>query len=333
MKIKKKLTAVLANGYWLLAIGSLLLAIVGCGKPKELQAKFQIVSKCSNPGYAQSVWVDKINNRNYAFVASGQAGLVIYNVDNPELPYIVAQWMDSVNSCWDVAFLKGYAYLAYGKRELIVIDTRNLDSLRYVDEYNWPFPGNSRAIFIQDTSYIYVGALDRLLISRVSEPVYPSEYSPPSNVRGVFVNDSFAYIACEQLGIYFMSVMTTPRKIISICNTPSNARGLYVTNNTCYVADGRNGLVLIDVTDPRQPSIISQLSLSGYANRVVVKDTLTFVACGDEGLAVINTKNKGEPILIEKVKTSYATSVFVDNDNIYVADRDQGLVIIRKEHE
>jgi hypothetical protein len=262
----------------------LLLFILNCGKPNEPVSQFKIVSECANPGYSQSIWIDTVNNRNYAFVASGQAGLVIYNIDNPESTYIVAQWMDSINSCWDVTTLHGYTYLAYGKRELIVIDSRNLDSLRYIDEYNWPFPGNSHAIFIQDTSYIYVGALDRLLISSVSEPAFPTEYNPPSNVRGIFVIDSFAYIASEQLGIYIMNVLTTPRRIVKICNTPSNARGLFVVNNKCYIADGRNGLVIIDVSNPRQTTIVAELKLSGYANRVFIKDSLAYVACQDAGL-------------------------------------------------
>ncbi|MEO0077016.1 MAG: hypothetical protein ABIK19_05070 [candidate division WOR-3 bacterium] len=306
--------------------------ISNCGKPIEKIAQFKIVSQCPNPGYAQSIWVDTINNKHYAFLASGQAGLVIYNIDNPESTYIVNQWLDSINSCWDVTTLHGYAYLAYGKRELIVLDARITDSLQYVDEYNWPFPGNSRSIFIQDTSYIFVGALDRLLVSAVATPAYPDEYNPPSNVRGIFIVDSFAYIASEQLGVYIMNVLTTPRRIINLCNTPSNARGVFADEHYCYVADGRNGLVIIDVTNPYQPSIVSQLSLSGYANKPFVKDTLAYVACGEAGLAIVNIKDITNPILVEYVETSYAKSVYVTKDNyIYLADRDLGLVVIKQE--
>lgn len=313
-------------------IFSLICLISGCGKPNEFIPKFKIISESYNPGYAQSVWVDSINHKNYAFVASGQAGMVIYNIDNPESTYIVAQWMDSMNTCWDVTTLKGYAYLAYGKRELIVIDSQNLDSLRYIDECSWPTPGNSYDIFIQDTSNIYIGVQDRLLIAPVSAPAYPEEYDPPHYVRGVFAVDSFAYLACEQLGVYIMNVKTTPRKIIGMCNSPSNARGLFVSDNTCYVADGRDGLVIIDITNPRQTQIISELDLSGYANRVFVKDSLAYVACEDAGLSIVNVKNRTQPFLVETVKTSYAKGVFVpDGPYIYVADRDEGLIIIKQE--
>ena len=315
----------------LLMIG-LTLTIINCGNPNDEISLFKIVSECANPGYVQSIWIDSINNKYYAFVASGQAGLVIYNIDNPESTYIVAQWMDSINSCWDVTTLQGYSYLAYGKREMIIINTRNLDSLRFVDEYNWPYPGNSRVIFIQDTSYIYVGALDRLLISSVSEPAFPSEYNPPTNVRGIFVVDSFVYVACEQLGIYIMNIMTTPCRIVNICNTPSNARGLFVVNNKCYVADGRNGLVIIDVSNPRQTTIVAELYLPGYANRVFIKDSMAYVACQDGGLSILNIKDPTNPILVETVKTSYAKSVFVPQGQyIYVVDRDLGLVVIKQE--
>ncbi len=316
----------------LLSIITVILTTLNCGKPNEQMNTFKIISTLGNPGYSQSIWIDTINSKHYAFIASGQAGLVIYNIDNPESTYIVAQWKDSLNSCWDVMTLHGNAYLAYGKRELIVINSKNVDSLRYVDEYNWPSPGNSRSIFIQDTSNIFVGALDRLLVSSVAEPAFPTEYYPPSNVRGIFIVDSFAYIASEQLGIYVMNVLTTPRQIINICDTPSNARSVFVQDNYCYVADGRNGLLIFDVSNPRQIASIAELKLSGYANKVFVKDTLAYIACGEAGLMIVNIKDKTNPSLIEAVKTSYARSIYVSyGDYIYVADRDLGLVVIKQE--
>jgi len=311
---------------------SVLYLISGCGKPNEFTSHFKIISTSPNPGYAQSIWIGNVNNKPYAFVASGQAGMVVYNIDNPESTYIVSQWMDTVNTCWDVTTLQGYAYLAYGQKELVVVDCRNLDSLRYVVDINYPSPGNSNSIFIEDTTNIYIGLQDRLLISQVSQPAFPQEYNPPRHIRGIFVSDSFAYFACEQLGICIMNIKTTPRRIINICYTPSNARGVFVRDNTCYVADGRNGLVLIDVTNPRQASIISELHLSGYANRVYVRDTLVYLACSDGGLSIVNVKDRTNPLLVDVIQTSYAKGVFVsDSQYIYVADRDQGLVVIKQE--
>ncbi|MCX8014802.1 MAG: hypothetical protein N2748_02170, partial [candidate division WOR-3 bacterium] len=135
----------------------------------------------------------------------------------------------------------------------------------------------------------------------------------------------------EQLGVYIMNVLTDPRTIINLCNTPSNARGVFADKHYCYVADGRNGLVIINVSNPYQPTISTQLSLSGYANDIFIKDSLAYVACGEAGLAIVNIKDAANPVLVEYVKTSYAKSVIVpDNNYIYLADRDLGLIIIKQ---
>jgi hypothetical protein len=314
-----------------LLIITIILSITNCGKPIETSNIFKIISTCQNPGYSQSIWLDSINDKLYAFIASGQAGLVIYNINNPESTYIQAQWLDTTNTCWDVTTLNNYAYLAYGKKELVILNCTNLDSIQYIDECSWPTPGYSNCIYIEDTSYIYVGLQDRLLVSEVSQAVFPQEYAPPLHIREIAISDSFAFFACEQQGVYIMNIKTTPRKIIKICDTPSNARGVFILDNTCYVADGRNGLILIDVSNPYQPSTVSTLNLSGYANRLYVKDSLAYIACQDAGLAIVNIKNQTQPVLVDMVKISYAKGVIVANPYIYVADRDLGLVIIKEE--
>lgn len=310
---------------------------INCGKPKEFQSRFRIISKCANPGYAQSVWVDKINNKNYAFVASGQAGMVIYNVDNPESTYIKAQWFDTTYSSWSVKTLSKYAYITSGKKLVEKVDVGNIDSLRAVFTFDFSYyVGYGYDIATIDTNYVCVAARERFYLFDLSVPGWPYfvSISFPNCARGVFVVDSLAYIACEQLGLYITKVKTSPLNIsiITSCNTPSNARGLFVKDNICYIADGRNGLVIIDAMNPSHPTLIGQLNLDGYANRNYVKDTLAYVACGSAGLAIVNIKDKSNPILVETIKTSYAKDVFVTDDAyIYVADRDEGLIVIKQE--
>ncbi|MCX7785625.1 MAG: hypothetical protein N2201_05295 [candidate division WOR-3 bacterium] len=308
---------------------------LSCKKPIE-ESIYQVVSRCANPGYAQSVYVTKLNNKDYAFVASGQAGLVIYDVNNPEQPYIKAQWMDSANTCWSVMTLNNYAYLAYGSKLYVKLNVTNLDSIKTSAVFSSVgYVAYAYDIFATDTNLIGVAARERLFIYDLTDPFFPnySTLSLPRCIRGIFIKDSFAYLACEQLGVSVVKIKWTPNpnvELISNIDTPSNARSLFVKDNTCYVADGRGGLVMIDISAPTFSSIISRLDLPGYAQRVYVKDTLAYLACGDAGLCVVNVKDKNKPYLVETVKTSYAKGVFVNNEQIiFVADRDEGLVIIK----
>jgi hypothetical protein len=305
---------------------SIIYLISSCGKPTEFVSHYKIISETPCPGYAQSISIGNVNNKSYAFVAAGQAGMITYNIDNPESTFIIAQWMDTLNSCWAVA--------TYGNKELEIINIADFDSMYFVGGFVWPV-AYAYDIFVPDTNFAYIAAKQQFIITDIQDPSFPSVLDQrhfPSDVRGVFIKDSLAYLACEQLGIYITNIKTAPYNIVGNCDTPSNARGLFVADNTCYVADGRQGIVIIDITDPAASSIIGQLDLSGYANRVYVKDTLAYVACGDAGLKVVNVKDRSNPVLIETIQTSYAKGIYAPaGQYIYIADRDQGLIVIKQE--
>lgn len=305
---------------------------LNCREPIDTEQKYKIIAEATNPGFPQKIMIRTINNQTLALIASGQAGLVIYNVTNPESPQIVTQWMDTLNTCFAVASQGDYVYLAYGKKELEIINIKRLDSIYTVGMFEWP-AAYAYDVFAQDTNFAYVAAREQFIVSEITDPVYPNvlgQYRFPSNIRSVVVKDSFAYLASEQLGVYVMNIKSNPRVVVDACDTPNNARHLFVRDSICYVADGRGGLVIINTRNPRSNYIISDINLNGYAQHVFVKDSLAYVACGDAGLAIVNVKNITTPTLIETVKTSYCRSVVVaENNNIYVADRDRGLIVIK----
>ncbi|MBS4015484.1 MAG: hypothetical protein KGZ86_03510 [Candidatus Latescibacteria bacterium] len=310
------------------------LLTLNCGEPLEIVSKYKIISITANPGFCQKLTIRTVNNQDLAFVASGQAGLVIYDIADPSSPAIVAQYMDTLNSCFGVATQGDYAYLAYGKKELEIISIQNLDSIYSVGSFEWP-AAYAYDVFAADTNFAYVAAREQFIVAQVTEPAYPNvlgQYRFPSNIRSVVVKDSFAYLAAEQLGVYVMNIKSNPRIVIDACDTPSNARHVFLADSVCFVADGRGGLVIINAADPYANYIISNLHLSGYAQSVFVKDSIAYVACGDAGLAIVNVSDITQPSLIETVKSSYCRSVFVtDHDIIFVADRDQGLLVIKYE--
>ncbi|MEO0091233.1 MAG: hypothetical protein ABIK61_00770 [candidate division WOR-3 bacterium] len=333
MKQRKIINLRYTIGFTLIAI---LFVTINCKRPIE-EPNFEIISKCANPGYAQSVYVTELNNNQYALVASGQAGLVIYDVNNPEQPNIKTQWTDTLNTCWSAMTKNNYAYLAYGSKLYVKLNITNLDSIRIEAEFtSLGFVAYAYDIFAIDTNYIGIAARERFIIYDLTNPLFPDYRTLwfPRCVRGVFVLDSFAYLACEQLGVNIVKIKWLPNpslELIGNIDTPSNARSVFVQDNTCYVADGRAGLVIIDITQPTSAGIISKLDLPGYAQRVFVKDTLAYLACGDAGLCIVNIKQKDKPFLVETVKTSYAKGVFVNAQNlIFVADRDEGLIIIKE---
>ena len=88
---------------------------------------------------------------------------------------------------------------------------------------------------------------------------------------------------------------------------------------TAYVATGDYGLALVNVSDPRAPSILSQLDLAGAATDVAVDGAtnLVAVATGATGVAIIDATLANAPRLVRTLAVS-ATQVEIFDGLAYV---------------
>ena len=121
--------------------------------------------------------------------------------------------------------------------------------------------------------------------------------------------------------------------IISWIDTPNNARDLVVRNNKVFVADGYGGLYIIDISDIENPFYISNLSLPGYSQKIEVDDEKVYVACGSGGIYGIDIKDINQPCIYAVYKTPYAYDIEINENYIFVADRDRGIIVLSKEVE
>jgi hypothetical protein len=293
--------------------------------------RYQVVSQNRTYGYAHDVFVSKP----YAYIADGQAGLTILNIMEPQEPVIVSNIMDTLHEAWGVAVDGDYAYLAYSSVELRSINIGDPENPRFVGILEHPTPASGYEIVVQD-NLAYIAALSQFIIADIiTDTLYPPllyQHLYPANVRGISVLDSFAVIACEQLGIYIYNV-NEPRnaKIVGWCNTPGNARDVFINDSFAFVADGTDGLVIFNIKDKTNPQLVSGLDLPGYARKIYVVDDLLYIALGDSGLGIIDISNPNEAKLDAIVKTKYAYSVYADSKYIYVATGRDGLTIVAKE--
>ncbi|MDH5185849.1 MAG: hypothetical protein OEW70_02155 [candidate division WOR-3 bacterium] len=295
--------------------------------------RYRIISQTQTYGYAHDVFV----REPYAYIADGQAGLTVLNIEDSQEPVIAANIMDTTNEAWGVAVENHYAYIAYGSYELQIVDISELDTLRFFGSLYHPTPAFGYDIVVEN-NLAYIAALSQFLIVDVSDPLYPRQLYQrvfPANVRGVAIFDTFAIIACEQLGIYIYDLRhTTQPEIVGWCDTPGNARDVFISDSFAFVADGTGGIVVINIKDKTNPQIISRLDLPGYARKIYMVDNLLYIALGDSGLGVVDINNPNEPKIDAIMKIGgYAYSVFVLDDYIYIAHGRSGLTIVAKEEE
>lgn len=293
--------------------------------------RFIVVNTVKTQGYPHDIAIQG----NRAYIADGQAGLAIYDITNPVLPIFLGRIMDSLNVAWGVTVKDSFAYLAYGYKELMIVNIQRPESLKVVGVLEYPQPGYGYDIAFQD-SWVYIAAGAQFLAVNVTDPRYPNlrfQYYYPRNCRGVVIADNRGFVACEQLGIASWRLDTFPPVQVADFDTPGNARCVVVKDWILYVADGRNGLMVINANEPGNLRELSRIALDGYAHSVTVDDTLIFVACGSGGIFVVNCANAYKPYLMAQIKTPYAYGIGVITESNYflVLDRDFGIITVKKE--
>lgn len=159
--------------------------------------------------------------------------------------------------------------------------------------------------------------------------------------RAPFINDVYEYknsiyntyvVLCGadviESGIQIRS--TEDNSIISEEDLLSGwANGIYVEEEYAYIANGPNGLSIINIEDPKNPFLKSNIDTDGYANSVFIKGNRAFLADGTGGLKIIDISDKKKPSLLETIDTSgYVFDVYIVDNYAYVADGSSGLKIM-----
>jgi len=293
--------------------------------------RFTVVNSIKTQGYPHDIVIQG----HYLYIAEGQAGFAVYDITNPENPELLSRIMDSLNVAWGVEVRDSLAFLAYGYKELLIINIARPDSLKIVGVLEYPQPGYGYDVALRD-SWVYIAAGAQFIGVNISDPRYPNlrfQYYYPRNCRSLTINNENCFVACEQLGIAAWRVDTFPPIQIGSFDTPGNARGITSSGSTVMIADGRAGLMICDVSEPASIRQISSVSLPGYANSVTAIDSLVFVACGSGGTAVVNCANTGLPFCMAQIATPYAYKVggVPGSRYFYILDRDLGIVVVKKE--
>jgi hypothetical protein len=135
----------------------------------------------------------------------------------------------------------------------------------------------------------------------------------------------------EQLGLDVWRADTVPPLQLGNLDTPGNSRGVAARGNRAFVADGREGLAVIDVSDPAAMREVARITLDGYATSVALRDTVAFIACGGGGVSIVRVTEPDSPQLVATLTTPYAAGVCAYGDRVLLADRDLGLAVIRQE--
>jgi len=220
------------------------------------------------------------------------------------------------------------AYLAsdyLGVEVIDVSDPTNPVLINTIDT-----PGQAFDLMAQDTLVYVADDYSGFQISNSTGIV--GGYDTPRISRGIFVQDSFAYVAdYDSLLIFNVADPTTPQLVGTFASLSSGAEieAVFVRGSYAYFADGY-AIYIVDVSNPSLPQYAGQYSDSVYwfiPYNIYVVNNLAYVANYFNELFIIDVSDPANPFRVSFAypPTGYAWDVKVMGNHAYVANWDGGL--------
>jgi len=325
--------------YTILFLG--LALFVGCGTPNDPESiiggdgGYKIVSKFITSGNAQDIVI----NDTLALLAQGEGGLMIIDISNPKAP-VGLSTVDSV---------KGYGYKLVNKDSVVyiaakafgvsIIDVSDPEDPVLILSNTQPRPANGFNImgdFLFTAAGEY-GVKIAYLGDNPAEPDFRGGATTHGFAQSVFItpDSNYLLVACGEMGLSLFNISELQSgwgnyPIAGWIDTPGYAEDVVAHPELPYafIACGTSGLFVADFSDSSNIKIIGSYSTGGYAKEVVYKDNKVYVTTELRGLQIFDVTNVNSPVRIGTVETAYAMGLAVDENYVYIADEQEGLIII-----
>ncbi len=113
-------------------------------------------------------------------------------------------------------------------------------------------------------------------------------------------------------------------------DTDGYAYGVAISGNYAYVADANNGLVIINIEDPANPTFAGSYDTVN-ARGVTISGNYAYVADGWGGLVIVNIEDPTNPTFAGSYVTDGNTrGVTISGNYAYLANNNNGLSIFKK---
>ena len=294
-----------------------------------------------------------VGHRNiHVYVAAGDRGLVIVNVNNLFNPYIEGQYA-TANPARDVWVVGDtLALLAVDVSGLFTITTRvkdspsRLDSLGFEEVFSGfqlPAPSAQNVFSIGQTAYVATGwgglrIVDFQDTENLAE-IGQWYYSQPLNVMDMRLSGSQMYMACGKEGVWGPINVSDPGNAVNQIlpfpplDTEGISNRIWLEGDTAYVCDGPNGLVLASIEEGAQVDTVRTLKASDLAYEVDSDDQFAYVAAGRAGLKILNLNINDETEDHLAIHGEYDTpgevrGLMVQDGFAFLADGSRGLHIV-----
>ncbi len=266
---------------------------------------------------------------NYAYVANRVSGMSIVDVSNPAQPTRVSG--ASFPASYDIAVSGGYACLASGWWGMRVVDVSDPVNPTETGAFVDSVFNDVRGVQVSG-SYAYLAdGVDGLRIVNISNPAAPApigRYDTNQPATHVAVSGGYAYLTGGD-GLLIIDVSNPMAPALASTQLSSGVNDVAVSGNIAYVVLQPGTIMIYDVTDPANPTLLGVKNTGSSSVGVAVSGNRAYVADGGGGLVVVDVGNTADPVAIGYYDTSdQAMGVAVAGNLVYVADNRSGLYIL-----
>jgi hypothetical protein len=144
--------------------------------------------------------------------------------------------------------------------------------------------GNVRQIEVQG-GFAYVTSREEgLFVIDITNPnkmVKVAHYDTLELGTGIAVCGSIAAVSNRQYGVEFADISDPEDPVFLGMVRTGEAQSVFFKDTLAVVGDwGTKEVVLVNISNPREPKIISKVELDGYGDGIFVKNNLCFAATG-----------------------------------------------------
>lgn len=283
------------------------------------------------PGIVQDIYL--VNN--LAYVAAGEAGLIVLDVADPANIRVLgtASTPGDAQSVV-VGHEDGLVYVASGGQlgpweggTLSIIDVSKPDMPMQVASVEMPGFAHRVALIEHYAYVLYEGGLLVLDVSDLASPVEIVRVGVSQGARALVVTDGYAYVAGYGLQGIDVSDPAAPRQVSSFeVKFPTWA--VTVQGETAYLADtfcemGHCGstIHIVDVSDPARPQEVGTWFTKSAVQDALVHENILYLTSWQKGLQVVDVSDPANPHLLGEYATlPNVEDVAVSHGYAYVSD-------------
>lgn len=263
---------------------------------------------------------------NYAFIADGEKGLRIIDVNDLNNPFEIAYY-DTPGTSNGIYIENNYAFIADGDNGLQIIDINDLNNLFEIGFYDTP--GSSNKIIVQN-NYVYIAeqwnGLRIIDISDVSNPTEVGFYEDLLYARDIYLQNNYAFIADGDNGLQIIDVNNAQHpQEVGAYNTPGDSKGIYANESYAFISDYLNGLQIIDIINLNNPFKAGSYEYITFTFDITVENNYAFLLGSD--LIILDISDVSNPTEIGYYETT-GNDIFIKDGYIFIADSIYGLHIL-----